>query len=112
VDAPAIIRTGNTLESRFRFVAKERVARLRIEVSASLWREITTNATLPNAAQESFANDRLRFEFGAMAPGAVLAWQVAQQINPSLQGVNRGEVSFLDGERALASFPLALLVLP
>ena len=110
--APTIARNGNIIETRIRVEARKRIGQLVIGFEPDLWREITTNSTVPTAADESYADGLLRFSFAKLEAGEAFEWQIAQQINPSLNGINRGRVVFLDAKKPLAEVALALKVLP
>ena len=83
-----------------------------IGVEPGLWSQITTNSTVPQAAEESFEQGLVRFAFGEVEAGESFEFQVAQQINPDLIGTNRGRIVFFDGKRPLAELPMQLTVLP
>ena len=110
--APAIARNGNIIETRIRVEARKRIGQLVIAFEPGLWREITTNSTVPTAADEGFADGLLRFSFDKLEAGEAFEWQIAQQINPSLNGINRGRVVFLDAKKPLAEVAIAIKVLP
>jgi hypothetical protein len=110
--SPDIIRNGDMLETRMHVVAQRPIDKLVIGVEPALWREVTTNSTVPQAAEETFRDGLFRFSFHRIEAGAAFEFQVAQQINPGLWGTNRGRVVFLDGDTVLAELPVALRVLP
>ncbi len=110
--APVIARCGNVIESRVHVVAKRRIAKLVIGVDAPLWHQITTNSMVPAAASEASVQGQHRFSFDAIEAGQRFDLQIAQQINPSLFGVNHGRVIFLDGDQPLAEMALEIKVLP
>ena len=112
LEAPSIVRNGNIIETRVRVVAKRRIGKLVIGIEPGLWRQITTNSTTPDAANESFADGLFRFAFDKLDPGKVFEFQINQQVNPNLIGANRGRVVFLDGNDVLAQIPVAMRVLP
>jgi hypothetical protein len=112
ITAPAVIRNGNIMETRLQLVAHQRIDKLVIGVEPGLWRELTTNTTLPSASAESYRDGLLRFEFDALDAGRAFEWQLAHQVNPSRVGVNRGRLVILDDRRELAGLPLTLRVLP
>jgi len=110
--APDVVRNGELLESRARVIAERPIGKLVIGIEPALWRELTTNSTVPQAGEESYRDGLFRFTFDRLEAGATFEFQVAQQVNPSLWGVNRGRVVFLDGDRVLAEIPIAMRVLP
>ena len=109
---PPVIRNGEFLETRFGVRAARRIERLVIGIEPALWRQVTTNSTVPQAGEETFDGGLIRFAFGAVDAGGAFDFQVAQQINPSLGGLNRGRVVFLDGERVLAEGTVSMRILP
>jgi len=110
--APEIIRNGEVLETRMRVVAQRPIDKLVIGVAPALWREVTTNSTVPQAGEESFRDGLFRFSFDKVEAGGAFELQIVQQINPGLWGTNRGRVVFLDGDTVLAEMPVAMRVLP
>jgi len=110
--APDIIRNGEILEMRLRVVAQRPIDKLVIGVEPALWREVTTNSTVPQAGEETFRDGLFRFSFDKVEAGGAFEFQVVQQINPGLWGTNRGRVVFLDGDTVLAEMPVAMRVLP
>ncbi|MEO7241570.1 MAG: hypothetical protein ABIW85_01555 [Variovorax sp.] len=110
--APRVSRNGNIVELRFQVDARNAIEKLVIGVDPGLWRQITTNSTMPQAADETFEEGLIRFSFGKVDAGASFELQVEQQINPDLIGINRGRIVFFDGRRALAELPMQLTVLP
>lgn len=110
--SPHIIRNGEILESRMRVVAQRPIDKLVIGVEPALWREVTTNSTVPQAGEETYRDGLFRFSFDKVEAGAAFEFQVVQQINPGLWGTNRGRVVFLDGDTVLAEMPVAMRVLP
>ena len=110
--APTISRNGDIIESRFRVEAAKPIDKLVIGVEPSLWAQITTNSTVPQASEEKFEGGMLRFAFDRVDAGGSFEYQVAQQINPDLVGSNRGRVVFYDGNTPLAEFSARLRVLP
>ena len=109
---PQVTRSGNVLQTRLRVVADRPIGRLVIGIEPGLWRQLTTNSTLPQADSETYRGGLWRFSFGKLDAGQSFEWQIAQQVNPSLWGINRGRLVFLDGERVLAEVPLTLRVWP
>lgn len=112
LSTPAIVRTGNVMETRLQVIAQRRIGRLIVGVEPGLWRELTTNATLPTASSEAYVDGLFRFDFGPIEAGKAFEFQISQQVNPSLLGANRGRFVILDGQRPLAQIPLRLTVLP
>ena len=110
--APRISRDGNVIETLLRVNAARRIDKLVIGVDPGLWSQITTNSTLPQAADESFEQGLIRFAFDKVDAGSSFQLQVSQQINPALVGTNRGRIAFFDGKRLLAQAPMQLTVLP
>lgn len=110
--APRITRNGDIMETRFRVLAAKRIDKLVIGVEPALWRQITTNSTMPDAADESFEDGLVRFSFAALDAGKAFEFKVAQQVNPDLVGSNAGRIVFLDGDRTLAEMRASLTVLP
>ena len=110
--APSISRDGNVIEQQIRVQAIGRIDKLVIGVDPQLWHQITTNSTVPQAAEESFSKGLIRFAFDTVDAGTSFQFQVSQQINPALIGTNRGRIAFFDGERLLAELPVRLTVLP
>ena len=109
---PRVVRSGDILETRLQVVARQRIGKLVIGVERGLWREVTTNSMVPAAGDESHGDGFARFAFGPLEAGRSFEWQVAQQINPSLVGRNRGRVVVFDGERPLAETTVTMEVLP
>jgi hypothetical protein len=112
ITSPALTRTGNVIETRLQLTTDKPIGRLVIGIEPTLWRELTTNATVPTAADESYADGLFRFEYGPIGAGQKFELQIAQQVNPSRIGVNRGRLVVLDDQRRLAAIALRLIVLP
>lgn len=112
IDAPAIARNGNIIETRIHVLARKPVDTLVIGIEPGLWRGITTNATAPTPGGERFADGLWRFSFDQLAAGAEFEFQFDQQINPDLIGTNRGRIIFFDGTVPLAQATVTLTVLP
>jgi hypothetical protein len=112
VETPAVSRTGDVLETVVDVLARQDVAELVIGIDAALWRNVTVNATLPEAGDEEYVDGQYRFTFGQLGTSESFRFQIAQQINPGLFGTNRGRVSVFDGTRRLAQLDVALRVLP
>jgi hypothetical protein len=110
--APVVMRSGNLMETRLQLVASKRIGQLVIGVESGLWRDLTTNTTTPVASTEGYRDGLYRFEFGPVEAEAAFRWQIAQQLNPNLFGVNRGRIVVLDGQRQLGELQLKLIVLP
>ena len=83
-----------------------------IGVDPALWHEVTINSTVPQASEETFEGGLIRFSFGPVEAAQSFQFQVAQQINPSLWGVNPGRVVFMDHDRVLAEIPVSMRILP
>lgn len=112
VDFPTRVRNGNIIETLVDVKSERPIAKLVIAVEPGLWRNVTTNSTEPAAASETFEDGLLRFTFDKLDAGESFHFQIAQQINPSLMGANRGRIVFLDGSQRLAEIPLVMTVLP
>ncbi len=112
VRMPAVVRSGEMLETVVQLVAHKPLAQLVIGVEPSLWREMTTNSRLPEAEGETHADGLLRLDYRALQAGETFDLQVAQQINPRLFGRNRGRIVVFDGDRRLAELALSITVLP
>ena len=110
--APRIARNGEIIETLFRVRAARRIDELVIGVEPALWRQITTNSTMPTAASETFEHGLVRFSFAALDAGEAFVFQVAQQVNPDLLGSNSGRIVFFDHDRPLAEAHARLTVLP
>ena len=110
--SPDVVRNGEMLESRARVVAARPIGKLVIGIEPTLWRELTTNSTIPQAGEESYRDGLFRFAFDKVEAGRTFEFQVAQQINPNLWGTNSGRVVFLDGDHVLAEIPVVMHVLP
>lgn len=110
--APTISRNGDIFEIRFRVEAHAAIGKLVIGIEPDLWSQITTNSTVPQAADESFEDGLIRFAFDRLDADEAFEFVVQQQINPDLVGVNSGRVVFLDDKRPLAQLPMRLTVLP
>ena len=109
---PSIVRSGNVIETRLHFVARQPVAKLVVAIEPELWRQITTNSIEPAAASEEFSDGMLRLSFDKLEAGQAFDLQFAQQINPALFGTNRGRIVVLDEQRQLAELAIELRVLP
>jgi hypothetical protein len=112
VRMPAVVRSGEMLETRVQVVAHKRIAQLVIGIDPALWRELTTNSQAPEPQSESYADGLLRLDHGALESGEKFDLQISQQVNPRLFGSNRGRIVVLDGARRLAELELDLKVLP
>jgi hypothetical protein len=112
VSAPRVIRNGEFFEIRVRVAAKRPVGKAVLAVPTGLWRDMTINTMIPAPAEEKAERGTFRFDYGPLAPGDVLDIKIDGQINPPLFAGTRGAIALQDGDRALASIPLRIRVLP
>lgn len=112
VTAPKVIRNGNIFETTVRVAARAPIEKLVIGIEAALWREVTINSTVPAAARESFRAGFFRYQFEALPAGGSFEFKIDQQLNPALEGSNRGRIVVFDGERAVVEIPMSMRVLP
>lgn len=112
VATPATLRNGLFYETRITITARRDIGKLVLAVPPSLWRDMTINAQVPAAAEESFENGRFAFDYGPLKAGDKLEVKIDGQINPPLFGGTRGTIAVLDDKRELASLPLSMRVLP
>src|SRR3546814_13021689 len=76
-----------------------------IEVSPSLWRDMTINTMIPAPAEEFFEKGGYRFAYDRMPRGKRLLIKIDGQINPPLFAGTRGDIAVYDGERRLGAMP-------
>ncbi len=112
VEMPTTIRTGDFYETRLRVRAGADIAKLQIAVPASLWREVTINAMVPQPESESSDGEQFQFDFGPLAAGKERLVKISAQVNPRLHGTVSGELEVMDGDRVLLRAPRQLRVLP
>ncbi|MBU3077462.1 hypothetical protein [Sphingomonas quercus] len=112
IHAPATLRNGTIFEMRVRIEPKRPVDELVIALSPELWRDITINATTPEAEKEAFEDGMVRLTFGKAAPGEPVLIKFDGQINPALIGRNGGEIAVYDGKARLVALPVQMRVLP
>jgi hypothetical protein len=112
VEAPAVVRNGETFEVRFSVEAHRAIARPVIGIAERYWREITINTTAPTPAVETFADGYLLFELEPIDSGGSARFKIDAQVNPARLGASEGFVAVRDGERILARAPISLTVLP
>lgn len=112
VRTPETIRNGEFFETRIMVMAKRPLTDAVIAVSPGLWRDMTINTMIPAAADERFADGSYRFSYGPLAAGDRLEVKVDGQINPPLFAGNRGTITLYDGDRAIGSRTLSIMVLP
>lgn len=112
VHLPELIRNGEFFEMQFEIDASESIADLRIDIPATLWRDMTVNTLIPAATDETSENGSYRFSYGPMSAGSTFVAKADVQINPDLLLGNAGEIGVYDGERLLVSLPVEIGVLP
>jgi hypothetical protein len=112
IDAPAIVRNGETFEMRFTVEAHRAITRPVIGVAESYWRGIVLNSSTPRPSGESFENGLFLFEFEPLEPGAAMVFKIDAEVSPSRRGRTEGLAAVRDGQRLLAQGPISLRVLP
>lgn len=112
VKSPSVIRNGEFFEMEIAVEAKTDLDAPAIEVSPSLWRDMTINTMMPAPAEELFEKGGYRFAYDRMPRGKRLLIKIDGQINPPLFAGTRGDIAVYDGERRLGAMPLAIEVLP
>ncbi|MCR5870338.1 MULTISPECIES: hypothetical protein [unclassified Sphingomonas] len=112
IRTPRVIRNGEFFETHIRVTARAPVAKAVVAIDAGLWRDMTINTMIPAAGEESFKDGAFEFDFGPLKAGETLAIKIDGQINPPLLAGTRGRIALFDGERELATVPLAITVLP
>jgi hypothetical protein len=110
VHVPNPIRNGMFVEWRIHIKAKQPVADLVVAVPANLWQDMTINSLIPAASEERFANGNFLFHFGALGAGDDLLFKIDGQVNPPRMSSQQGAIRIIDGERELASAPIAMRV--
>jgi hypothetical protein len=121
VDAPAVslsaktprtLRNGMFFETEIAVMPRRPIEDLTIAVDRTLWKDFTVNTMVPAAAEETFADGRFRFSYGAGEPGKAVVIKIDSQINPSLVSGTAGRVAVFDGDVLLAELPIAMKVRP
>ena len=112
VEAPSRIRNGQLVEMRIHVRSEQPIDTLVVRVAADLWKDMTVNTLLPSANDEEMKEGAFEFTFGPLDAGADWLMKVSLQINPNLDGLNRGQVSVLDRDRELVATEVRIRVLP
>lgn len=112
IRVPTTLRSGLFFEMTIDVTARQPLADATIAIPPSLWRGMTINTTMPEPSEEAFEDGRLRLHFGPLPAGSAMAIKVDGQINPDLFAGTQGEVALFDGDRAVASVPVHMTVLP
>ena len=112
VRVPHTLRNGEFFETRISVRAHRAIAEPVIGISPALWRDVTINTTMPQAAEETFSDGLFRLHYAALAPGDTLRIKFDGQINPPMFLGNRGTVVLLDGDRPIAAIPIDIRVWP
>ncbi|MGN6621169.1 MAG: hypothetical protein ACTHKR_08935 [Sphingomonas sp.] len=107
-----VLRNGVFFETRIAIAAHTDLADATVVLPPSLWRDMTINSTVPQAASEEFKTGAFRFHYGKLAAGEALELKIDGQINPPLFRGTRGFIALADGDRALVSIPVSITVLP
>ena len=109
---PTTLRSGVFFETDVDVLARKDIEDLTIALTAELWRDMTINTTLPEAAEQDYRGGLFRFRYGPVKAGNRIKIKFDGQINPPLIGINRGEVAVFDGQNRLATIPVTIKVLP
>jgi hypothetical protein len=112
VHAPEITRNGEFFEMRITVVADARIEDLTIGVDEPLWEDMTVNTMIPAATEETGTDGEFRFAFGPLEPDTPFDFKIDLQVNPDIVGGNEGALTVYDGERAITSVDIGLMVLP
>lgn len=112
IKTPDVLRSGMFFEIAVEARARQAIAKPVLAISESYWRDITINTVEPAPASEKSEERMFLFEYDPLAPGDVLLVKFDGQINPSLFGGTAGRIELRDGQRAIATIPLELAVLP
>ena len=112
VVTPGWIRAGEIYEQKIRITALRPIRQLGLAVTPELWREVTVNGLMPEPESQEQSGRDWRFTWKALDAGTTFELKVDAQVNPSLWGRNEGRMAVLDGDRELASVPVAMNVLP
>jgi len=112
VKTPRTLRNGMFFETEIGVTPRRPIKELTIAVDRTLWKDFTVNTMVPAAADETFADGRFRFAYGAGEPGKTIVVKIDSQINPSLVGGTAGQVAVYDGDVLLAEIPITMKVRP
>ncbi len=112
VKTPLILRNGLFFEQRIRISARQPITDAVVAITPGLWQDITVNSMIPAAADEEYKSGAYHFHYGPMQSGDVIELKIDGQINPPLTVGTNGAISWLDGDRQIASLPLHIKVLP
>lgn len=112
VETARVLRSGNWFETRVAVKPKRDIADLAISIDQSLWQDLSVDTAIPDAESVEALNGRFTYRFGAVKGGDRFLFKLDGQIQP--RGMRRlaGTIVARDGERALASVPLTIQVLP
>lgn len=112
VTSPGWIRAGEIYEQKIRITALRPIEKLGLAVTPEVWREVTVNSLMPEPESQEQKGADWRFAWKRLEAGATFELKVDAQVNPSLWGRNSGRIAVLDGDRELATVPVAMNVLP
>jgi hypothetical protein len=109
---PERLRNGEFYEMRLTVTARQDIAKLRLAVTPTLWRDMTVNTMVPAAGEESFEDGAFTFDYGALRAGDRFEVKIDGQINPPLTIGTRGTIALYDGDTRIGALPVAIRVLP
>lgn len=109
---PERLRNGEFYEMRLTVTARQDIAKLRLAVTPTLWRDMTVNTMVPAAGEESFEDGAFTFDYGALRAGERFEIKIDGQINPPLTIGTRGTIALYDGDAQIGVLPVAIRVLP
>lgn len=106
------LRGGKIYETLVEVTPARDLADLTIWVDAPLWRRMNVDTLLPDADSVESTGDRFAFHFGPIGAGETFLLKIDGQLHPEWMRQVEGRIGVGEGDRPLASVPLALLVLP
>jgi hypothetical protein len=112
VHTSEIIRNGEFFEMRVDVEAAAPIGELVVGIGEGLWEDMTVNTMIPAATDEASAGGEVRFTFAELDAATPFLLKVDLQVNPDIVGGNSGAVTVYDGDNALASTDVSILVLP
>ncbi len=113
VTAPTRLRGGLVFQVKVEVHAIQAIRHPLLRFSSAWFDSMTTNAIVPQPAQQISHGADTLFELGPMAAGSDTTWWLYFQVNPTNVQWRRPEtVELLDGGRVLARIAQRLTVFP
>lgn len=112
VTAPETLRSGNWFEVEMAVSPQADVADLTLSIDRALWHRLSIDTMVPDAESAESLDGRYRYHFGEVKSGETFRLKIDGQIQPDGMRKLQGAVTAGDGERQLATLPVAIRILP